>query len=231
MLFGTMTAPSARVGTSWPWSPMRASLTLLSIALVLTAGCPGTHTTEDAGTDAPVADTAPVLDAPGDAPSSDVPTSDVPTSDAPTSDGGLDCGMAQDARGEGPCAAFLGYAWIGNGCAGISGCSCVGTDCDALFDTDEACAAAYPTCPRNCGGLTPFGSPGCLGTEFCDYPTSSFCGGDDSQGLCTLRPLDCPEPGGVPVCGCDGTDYLTECSANLAGTDAARFGSCAPPTP
>lgn len=44
--------------------------------------------------------------------------------------------------------------------------------------------------------------------------------------MCVPRPTECSEPGGVPVCGCDGNDYLTECSARLAGTDMAHYGAC-----
>lgn len=192
---------------------MRTSFSL-ALFLSLAAGCPGTHAPDDVGTDAPPVDAILVYD--------------VPTVDGgpPPSDAGRVCNDAFDARGEGGCEAVLGVVWTGSFCASISGCSCVGADCDLLFETMDACVATFRTCPRSCGGLTPFGSPTCPDDEFCDYPEGSFCGGDDSQGRCTARPTDCPEPGGVPVCGCDGTDYLTECSANLAGTDAARFGSC-----
>jgi hypothetical protein len=92
---------------------------------------------------------------------------------------------------------------------------------------DIACADAGPA-PRFCGGLA---GVRCETNEYCDYPDGSYCGGDDSQGVCRPRPTDCPDPGGVPVCGCDGTDYLTECSAYLVGTDIAHFGSCTTPPP
>lgn len=52
----------------------------------------------------------------------------------------------QRAAGEGACDAFLGYAWNGAECVGISGCRCVGADCDELFDSEEACAAAHAHC-------------------------------------------------------------------------------------
>lgn len=58
-----------------------------------------------------------------------------------------DC-AAMDARGEGPCEAFFGYAWNGRTCFGISGCSCVGADCRVLFRDLATCEAAY----RGCGG-------------------------------------------------------------------------------
>jgi hypothetical protein len=192
--------------------------TLSLTALALT-GCPETHSTVDAACrcDGGSADVPPPLDAPID---------DDAGRDAPVLDVDPSCATPQDARPEGGCDAELGVVWTGDFCASISGCSCVGEDCDALYDSVAECVAAHPGCPRSCGGLTPFGSPRCLDTELCDYPDGSSCGGDDSTGVCRPRPTDCPEPGGVPVCGCDGVDYLTECTANLAGTDAASFGSC-----
>ena len=32
---------------------------------------------------------------------------------------------AQDIKGKGPCAQVLGFAWDGNKCGSVSGCSCV----------------------------------------------------------------------------------------------------------
>lgn len=130
----------------------------------------------------------------------------------------------QDARGEGACAAVLGYVWRSGNCWPISGCSCVGANCDALATTAEACLEAHRECTRICGGFAELDA--CLPHEFCDYPDGSFCGGDDSTGVCTSRPSDCPDPGGVPVCGCDGNEYLADCSAYLAGTDVRDFGPC-----
>lgn len=158
---------------------------------------------------------------------SDVPARvDTGSPDASGLDVDPSCATPQDARGEGGCEAELGVVWTGSFCASISGCSCVGADCDALYQTHEACAAAHPGCPRSCGGLTPFGSPSCLDSELCDYPVGSECGGDDGQGICRPRPTACDEPAGFAVCGCDGMDHPSECGANLAGTDVARLGEC-----
>lgn len=78
--------------------------------------------------------------------------------------------------------------------------------------------------PAFCGG---FAGITCDRGSYCDFPDGSFCGGDDSTGFCVARPTDCPAPGGVPVCGCDGRDYFNACTANFAGTDVAHFGACA----
>lgn len=138
--------------------------------------------------------------------------------------GSFDLCRAQDALGEGPCEAELGWVWRGDACWPISGCSCVGTDCASLASTAEECIAAHLGCRRICGGFAE--AEGCLATEYCDYPDGSFCGGDDSTGVCTPRPTECPDPGGVPVCGCDGNEYLAECSAYLVGTDIRDLGPC-----
>lgn len=129
----------------------------------------------------------------------------------------------QDARGAGPCEAIVGHVWNGSFCVAISGCSCQGEDCDEIGATAEACLVAHEECVRSCGGLAELE---CLPSEYCDYPDGSFCGGDDSPGVCRARPVDCLEPGGVLVCGCDRSEYIGECSAYLAGTDVARLGPC-----
>ncbi|MEZ4225143.1 MAG: hypothetical protein R3B13_29600 [Polyangiaceae bacterium] len=54
---------------------------------------------------------------------------------------------AQDAKGEGACLAFFGYAWNGSTCEGLSGCSCVGKDCSNTYDTQEACMKDHAQCP------------------------------------------------------------------------------------
>jgi hypothetical protein len=131
---------------------------------------------------------------------------------------------SRDARGEGACEAELGYVWLGGGCWPISGCSCVGADCASLAPTAEACLAEHASCDRFCGGLAEV--DGCLPNEYCDYPDGSFCGGDDSGGLCRARPTECPDPGGILVCGCDGNEYIGECAANLVGVDVASEGPC-----
>ncbi|MEM9070224.1 MAG: hypothetical protein AAGE52_17085 [Myxococcota bacterium] len=102
----------------------------------------------------------------------------------------LDCPdecSAQDARGDGPCAAFFGYAWNGAECVGLSGCDCVGSECDEAFDTFEACQAAYRGCTGapTCGG--DFECP--IGTDCDPCGTSScpFC--DDCVSACV--PHDC----------------------------------------
>ncbi len=58
-----------------------------------------------------------------------------------------ECGCApMDAVGVGPCDAFFGYAFDGERCQAINGCSCEGTDCDALFSSLEDCEAKFEHC-------------------------------------------------------------------------------------
>lgn len=63
-----------------------------------------------------------------------------------TIDAGPSC-AAQDARGEGLCDAFLGYAWNGTRCVGLSGCRCVGAGCASLFRSPAECTERWGHCP------------------------------------------------------------------------------------
>lgn len=108
---------------------------------------------------------------------------------------------------------------------------CCNASCGICTAPSEGCVAiacvldggAAPDAgPSSCGGIA---GRECPPGFFCDYPGRG-CGGDDSLGACRPRPDGCAEPGGVAVCGCDGRDYIGECSANLAGVDVAFVGSC-----
>jgi hypothetical protein len=74
---------------------------------------------------------------------------DAGTRDTGPADTGSMC-AAQDAQGVGACARFFGYAWNGSSCVGISGCSCSGAACSALYESPDACQAAYRTCTADC---------------------------------------------------------------------------------
>lgn len=203
----------------------------LALALSLVSGCPDSHDfTTDARIDAPpIGACGPVVCPTGTFCCNASCGICVPPGGGCIELACVDAGGAcapQDARPEGPCEAELGVMWTGWGCRTISGCTCVGADCGSLYESVDACVAAHPSCPRSCGG---WGGEVCLAGELCDYPEGSFCGGDDSTGVCVPRPTECPEPGGVPVCGCDGRDYLTECTAHLSGVDVLRLGECERP--
>ncbi len=56
----------------------------------------------------------------------------------------------QDAAGVGACALFHGYRWDGAACVGVSGCTCTGADCGALYPTPQACEDAHGACAGDC---------------------------------------------------------------------------------
>jgi hypothetical protein len=53
---------------------------------------------------------------------------------------------AQDAHGMGGCDRVLGYVWDGSMCRALSGCSCTGTACGALYRTMDGCVAEHRMC-------------------------------------------------------------------------------------
>lgn len=58
-----------------------------------------------------------------------------------------DC-RPQDAQGVGTCNVLFGYRWAGGSCAQVGGCSCQGTDCGKLFQNEQSCYDAHPSCPQ-----------------------------------------------------------------------------------
>lgn len=54
---------------------------------------------------------------------------------------------AQDARGEGACRAIIGVKWNGHSCEQLTGCDCVGEDCDQLYMDLRSCTDAHAECP------------------------------------------------------------------------------------
>lgn len=52
---------------------------------------------------------------------------------------------AQDITGVGGCRRLAGWSWNGEACA-VVGCECAGSDCDDMFQSQEACVAAYASC-------------------------------------------------------------------------------------
>lgn len=131
-----------------------------------------------------------------------------------------------DARGMGDCDLAFGFAWNGVRCATVSGCSCIGDECGALYDRSEACELAYDGCAdepapgATCGTIAGLV---CNREEYCDYDPS--CTIPDAAGTCMRRPEVCS---GLydPVCGCDGRTYGNACNAASAGMDVASMGEC-----
>jgi hypothetical protein len=69
------------------------------------------------------------------------------------------------------------------------------------------------------------GSMPCAADEWCDF-SNNLCGASDWLGVCRKRPSQCPTPPPVPVCGCDGKSYASDCFAEMAGVGVNANGSC-----
>jgi hypothetical protein len=103
--------------------------------------------------------------------------------------------------------------------------------CDFQGYSNDGCAAVARVSilhrgdcgPPPCGGYLGLS---CGAGEYCEV-TAGPC--DVYFGACAAAPAECPDLC-APVCGCDGFDYASECSANLAGTGAKHSASCDSPT-
>jgi hypothetical protein len=98
--------------------------------------------------------------------------------------------------------------------SGPGGAEDAAPEADAAPDVDSGSKVL-------CGGLQGLT---CEGTAYCDWPDDS-CGISDGLGACEERPTEC-EPGGEPVCACDGTRYENKCEAARDGQDVAEVGIC-----
>jgi hypothetical protein len=94
---------------------------------------------------------------------------------------------ALDATAVGACEKLLGVSWNGRQCRLLSGCECVGADCDDLYDSLEECAAAVEGCPANC-------TPMDVHDRFtCEPIQGYYWDGGECKGLtgCECEGLDC----------------------------------------
>jgi hypothetical protein len=114
-----------------------------------------------------------------------------------TCGGGGDC-APMDAAGVGFCDLFLGFAWDGRECTGLSGCSCTGTDCGALTTDLDECVRDHADC-TSADATFECGTTRCTAfTEYCEIVTGGPAPGTRSY-ACNPLPDTCAA-GGRPMC-------------------------------
>ncbi|RMH43631.1 MAG: hypothetical protein D6689_04605 [Deltaproteobacteria bacterium] len=139
------------------------------------------------------------------------------------------CGP-QAATGVGLCERFFGYAWNGVDCVGVSGCSCNGDDCDALYTSPDACRTAHAACypGEGCPDWTSpevkyvsFDPATCATVRFqCaegKRPFSNECG-------CGCEPEAPAMCGGIANIQCTGANDYCDVSGHCGATD--QSGVC-----
>lgn len=66
-----------------------------------------------------------------------------------------------------------------------------------------------------------FSSEDCKADDFCE---KKFCA--EPEGVCRPRPVSCEL--GLPVCGCGGLPFPSDCIRRAAGVASSRPGPCGP---
>jgi hypothetical protein len=125
-------------------------------------------------------------------------------------------------------------------CRRTMGAAVVGIEpasCSLLGDAGHGGALAAETCapptpppppppppgsgPRYCGGPEAIACPD---TMMCDL-SDALCTATAPVGRCMPAETTCTDDG-MPVCGCDGTTYGSDCARRLAGAVKMRGGAC-----
>lgn len=128
-----------------------------------------------------------------------------------------------DAQGVGFCEMYMGLAWDGSDCVGVSGCSCEGADCDKLtLDRDE-CLAAHTHCSAG---------PSCdpmdaRGEGFCEMYFGITWDGSQCVGLggCSCTGADCNELY-QDMASCESDHALCGAAPSCDAMDARGEGFC-----
>lgn len=104
-----------------------------------------------------------------------------------------------------------------------SGCDDVGTGacgCDGVTYVNECSLGAAGANLASLGECPCMENADCEASEYCQ---KAMCG--DAAGECVPRRSGCDDVG-TGACGCDGMDYVNECTLSAAGVNLASLGTC-----
>jgi len=149
----------------------------------------------------------------------------VPGLDAPAGSGGAG-GSGSDARVAGSGGNPAGGGSESGGAPAAGGSTRIGGNTGAGGGAGGGISSGGTgSAGKICGG---FAGANCAASEFCEFQ-AGLCTADDATGNCAVKPTGACPAIDLPVCGCDGKTYGSDCERRFAGVSKRAEGACATP--